>query len=280
MVYLVCSIPRSARQEFSSLLIRVPNDGASRRVALFYQLLCQLFYSQENEEDDLQLDAAAQTDAVQEVSFVNPVAHSETADESLPPSFPPRQPDAPTELSADLSTVETNANAKQNKPGNNEVTADAEEHAEAQSTSAKKPMNGSSITKAVDNSEADNRKQLKKQKDVIAELEEAVKREVAARKVDVLVSARIAHIVSLQELEDMLMRMERHLHTEEEARKNCERQLEESLQNELQLRKEFDAVVRRQQDREAEIEQQILKTESVLPFRSKPEKAKRDDVSM
>ena len=253
------------------------------RVALFYQLLCQLLYSQENEEDDLQLDAAAQTDAVQEVSFVNPVAHSETAPdvhESLPPSFPPRQPDAPTELSTDLSTVETDANAKQNKPGNNEVTADAEEHAEAQSTSAKKPMNGSSITKAVDNSEADNRKQLKKQKDVIAELEEAVKREVAARKVDVLVSARIARIVSLQELEDMLMRMERHLHTEEEARKNCERQLEESLQNELQLRKEFDAVVRRQQDREAEIEQQILKTESVLPFRSKPEKAKRDDVSM
>ena len=134
----------------------------------------------------------------------------------------------------------------------------------------------------MDSSEVDERKQLKKQKDVIAELEEAVKREVAARKVGgaLLPVALYMSVVSLQELEDMLMRMERHLHTEEEARKNCERQLEESLQNELRLRKEFDAVVRHQQDRETEIAQRILKTESVWRITSKTRTAGRDGVSM
>ena len=61
----------------------------------------------------------------------------------------------------------------------------------------------------------------------------------------------------------MLMRMEQHLRTEEEARKNFERQLDTSLQSEVRLRKELESVYRLQKDRKNELTQQKLDAESV-----------------
>eukprot|EP00210_Caulerpa_lentillifera_P001501 g1439.t1 len=92
----------------------------------------------------------------------------------------------------------------------------------------------------------ENDTQLKKQRDVISELETAVKREVNARK----------------ELEDMLMRMEQHLKTEESARKHAEKMLDESLKNEINFKKELDSFCSHQKHLEASMAEQKLTIES------------------
>jgi len=105
--------------------------------------------------------------------------------------------------------------------------------------------------------------QLKKQRVVIAELETAVKREVNARKVRKNAFFEVLFGCELQELEDMLMRMEQHLKTEEKARKHAEKMLDESLQNEVRLKKELDSIYTHQKHLEASMAEQKLTLESV-----------------
>ena len=61
----------------------------------------------------------------------------------------------------------------------------------------------------------------------------------------------------------MLMRLEQHLKAEEESRKNTEHLLDASLQNEMRLKSELEALYLAQKKRDTEIQQQKHQTESV-----------------